>query len=141
MRPTSIATPAPASVSAEFRVPFPLMVAGFCLLWASAFSVAKLAMADCPPLLLLTIRFLLAGVLVLAVAPIFGVSLKLDRRNLILFAALGVANQAAYLGISYVGLRSIPSGLSALIISANPVLVAIAATLFLRERMTWRKII
>ena len=39
----------------------PLMIAAFCLLWSSAFAVAKLALADCPPLLLLTARFLLAG--------------------------------------------------------------------------------
>jgi drug/metabolite transporter (DMT)-like permease len=144
MRPTSVATPAsapvPVPVSAEFCVPFPLMVAGFCLLWSSAFSVAKLAIADCPPLLLLTIRLLLAGVVVLAAAALFRVPLKLGRRNLLLFAALGVANQAVYLGISYVGLRTIPSGLSALIISANPVLVAVLAVVFLRERVTWRKI-
>ncbi len=136
MRPTSIAAPAPT----EFRIPFPMMVAAFCLLWASAFSVAKLAMADCPPLLLLTIRFLLAGVVVLAAAAAFGVPLKLDRRNLLLFAVLGVANQAAYLGLGYIGLRSIPSGLSALIVSANPVLAAVLAAVFLRERMTFRKI-
>src|SRR5262249_35019405 len=52
MRPTSIAASAPPTASnpTEFRIPFPLMVTGFCLLWASAFSVAKVAMADCPPL-------------------------------------------------------------------------------------------
>jgi drug/metabolite transporter (DMT)-like permease len=52
---------------------------------------------------------------------------------------LGVANQAAYLGLSYVGLRSISSGLSALLISANPVLTALVAVSFLGERMTWRR--
>ena len=52
------------------------LVAAFCLLWASAFSVAKLAIADCPPLLLLTFRFLLAGVLMLGAAAINGVPLK-----------------------------------------------------------------
>jgi drug/metabolite transporter (DMT)-like permease len=115
------------------------MVAAFCLLWASGFSVAKLALADGPPLLLLTIRVLLAGVLVLAAAAIYGVPLKLGRRDLLLFAALGVANQAAYLGLGYIGLRTISSGLAALVISANPVLAAVLAAVFLDERMTWRK--
>jgi len=113
------------------------MVMTLCLLWASAFSVAKLAMADCPPLLLLAVRFLLAGVLMVGAAPIFGVPLKLAWRDLLLFAVLGLANQAAYLGIGYFGLRSISSGLSALIISANPVLTAVLAALFLGERITW----
>jgi drug/metabolite transporter (DMT)-like permease len=139
-RPTSLAVPNGVPTAPIIRIPFPVMVAAFCLLWASAFSVAKLAMADCPPLLLLAIRFLLAGVVVLGAAAAFGVPLRLDRRNLALFAALGVANQAVYLGIGYVGLRTIPSGLSALIISANPVLAAVLATVFLREQMTWRKI-
>src|SRR5262249_18810596 len=33
----------------------------FCVLWSSAFAVAKLALTDCPPLLLLMARFLFAG--------------------------------------------------------------------------------
>ena len=123
----------------DFRIPLPLMVAAFCLLWSSAFAVAKIGIADCPPLLLLTFRFLLAGVLMLGAAAVTGVSLKLGRRDLLLFAALGIANQAAYLGIGYVGLRTISSGLSALVISANPVLTAVLAAAFLNERMTWRK--
>jgi drug/metabolite transporter (DMT)-like permease len=123
----------------DFRIPLPLMVAAFCLLWSSAFAVAKIGIADCPPLLLLTFRFLLAGVLMLGAAAVTGISLKLGRRDLLLFAALGIANQAAYLGLGYVGLRTISSGLSALVISANPVLTAVLAATFLNERMTWRK--
>jgi drug/metabolite transporter (DMT)-like permease len=133
---------ADATVSAQdFRIPLPLMVAAFCLLWSSAFAVAKIGIADCPPLLLLTFRFLLAGALMLGAAAVTGVSLKLGRRDLLLFAVLGIANQAAYLGIGYVGLRTISSGLSALVISANPVLTAVLAAAFLNERMTWRKAI
>jgi drug/metabolite transporter (DMT)-like permease len=116
-----------------------LMVAAFCLLWSSAFAVAKVGIAECPPLLLLTFRFLLAGALMLGAAAVTGVSLKLGRRDLLLFAALGIANQAAYLGIGYIGLRTISSGLSALVISANPVLTAVLAAAFLNERMTLRK--
>src|SRR5947209_18080138 len=131
---------APAAPSPAVAIPLPLMVAAFCLLWSSAFSVAKFAMADCPPLLLLTARFLLAGLLVLGAAAVSGMRLNMSRRDVALFALLGVASQAAYLGLGYVGLHSISSGLSALIISANPVLTAVFATAVLGERMTWRKI-
>jgi drug/metabolite transporter (DMT)-like permease len=138
MRAAAPAAPSPALAPS---IPLPLMVAAFCLLWSSAFSVAKFAMADCPPLLLLTARFLLAGLLVLGAAAVSGMQLKnTSRRDVALFALLGVANQAAYLGLGYVGLHSISSGLSALIISANPVLTAVFATALLGERMTWRKI-
>jgi drug/metabolite transporter (DMT)-like permease len=115
------------------------MVAAFCLLWASAFAVAKLAIADCPPLIVLTARFLLAGAVIIGAAALFGVPLNLRRRELLLFALLGIANQAVYLGLSYVGIRSTSSGLAALVISANPVLTAVLAVAFLNERMSWRK--
>jgi len=138
MRTTNIALGPSASISG-LQVPFPIMVAAFCLLWSSAFSVAKLAIIDCPPLLALTARFLLAGMFVFGAASLFGAELSLGRRDLLIFAVLGIANQAVYLGLSYLGIRTISSGLAALVISANPVLTAVMAALFLGERMTWRK--
>jgi drug/metabolite transporter (DMT)-like permease len=140
MRSPNIALSPPAS-SLAFRIPLPVLVAAFCLLWSSAFSVAKIAVTDCPPLLVLTARFLLAAAFMLGVAAICGVPLKLNRRDALIFALLGIANQAAYLGLSYVGIRSISSGLAALVISANPVLTAVLAAVFLNDRITWRKVL
>jgi drug/metabolite transporter (DMT)-like permease len=114
-------------------------VAAFCLLWSSAFAGAKLAIADCPPLIVLTARFLLAGAVTFGAAAIVGLPLRLSRRDVAIFSLLGIANQAVFLGLSYVGIRSTSSGLAALIISANPVLTAVLAVVFLNERMTWRK--
>jgi drug/metabolite transporter (DMT)-like permease len=139
MRTANIAVPSPGTSSPSLRLPLPAMVAAFCLLWASAFAVAKLAIADCPPLIVLTARFLLAGAVIIGAAALFGVPLNLRRRELLLFALLGIANQAVYLGLSYVGIRSTSSGLAALVISANPVLTAVLAVAFLNERMSWRK--
>jgi drug/metabolite transporter (DMT)-like permease len=137
LAPAPVAT-RPASL--VLTLPFPLTVAAFCLLWASAFSVAKMGLADCPPLLLLTIRFVVAGVLILAGTALAGRPLRLSRRDLLLFAVLGIANQAVYLGLGYVGMGSVSSGLTALVISANPVLAAILAAVFLDERLTTRKV-
>ena len=77
MRTANLALPTSAPSLLVSRIPLPLMVAAFCLLWASAFSVAKLAIADCPPLLLLMTRFLLAGMLMLGAAAICGAQAKL----------------------------------------------------------------
>src|SRR5262245_270628 len=107
MNTTNIAFSPPATAPTWLRLPLSALVAAFCLLWASAFSVAKLAIADCPPLLVLTARFLLAGVVVLGVAALFRVPWNLSRRDVVVFALLGIANQAAYLGLSYVGIESI----------------------------------
>jgi drug/metabolite transporter (DMT)-like permease len=139
MRTANIAVSSPAT-TASLGFPLPALVAVFCLLWASAFSVAKLAIADCPPLLVLTARFLLAALVVLGAAVAYRVPWNLSRRDIFVFAVLGIANQAAYLGLSYVGIESISSGLAALVISANPVLTAVLAAVFLDERLNWRKV-
>lgn len=127
--------PAPAAVNTT-----PVRIAAFCVLWSSAFAVAKVALTDCPPLMLLMARFLLAGAVMLGAAAVVRTPWHLTRRDLLVLALLGVLNNALYLGLNYVGLRSISSGLSALIVSANPVLTAVLAAFVLDERMTWRKI-
>ena len=119
-------------------IPLAFLIAAFCLLWSSAFAVAKVGMADSPPLLLLVMRFLGAGFLIFGVAAIRRSPWNLSRRDVLVFAVLGVVNQATFLGLGYVGMHSISSGLSALVVSANPVLTAVMAAWFLNERMTWR---
>lgn len=137
----SAVTTLPARRQIPVSLSLPLMVAAFCILWSSAFAVAKMAVAECPPLLLLTVRFLAAGLLVLGLARLSGGTWTLTRRDIFLFAVLGIANQALYLGLGYVGLRDISAGLSIVIASANPIVIAFLAVMLLGERMTWRKLI
>ena len=132
------ATPPLATTS---RVRLGLMVLAFLLLWSSAFSAGKIAVAECPPLIFLAVRFLAAGVLMMALAAVRGMPWTLTRRDVAVFAALGVANQAVYLGIGYIALKSVSAGLAALIISANPIVTAVLAVALLGERMTWRKLV
>jgi len=120
-------------------VPLPAAAAVFCLLWSSAFAVSKLGLADCPPLLFLAVRLLLAGIVILSFAALTGAPLRFSRRDLAAFAAIGIANNAVYLALNYIGMRSVSAGLTALIGSANPVLTALLAVVFLGEPMTWRK--
>ncbi|HEX5508982.1 MAG TPA: DMT family transporter [Pseudolabrys sp.] len=129
------------SRSGAVSTPAVLLIAAFVLIWTSAFSVAKVAIADCPPLLLLGSRFLVAGALMLGIAAIGRASWRLKRRDVLVFALLGIANQAIYLGVGYVGLLSISSGLSVLIFSCNPIITAVVAALVLNERLTWAKIV
>ncbi len=118
----------------------PLQIVLFCMLWSFAFVAGKVGVADCPPLLLLTARFLLAGVLILGLARLFGEHGPLRWRDIAVCALLGLANNALYLGFSYTGMQTVSAGLSGLIISANPVVTAVLAALLLNEPLTWRKI-
>jgi drug/metabolite transporter (DMT)-like permease len=122
-------------------ISLPLMVGTFVLLWSSAFAIGKLAILDCPPLLLLVGRCLVAGVLMLAPVLLKRIPWTLGWRDVLIFAALGLANQALFLGLGYVGLEDISAGLSTLICSTNPVITAAVAALVLGERITGRKII
>lgn len=120
--------------------PLPFYIALFCLLWSFAFVAGKIGVTDCPPLILLTARFSLAGVLILGISVLRGEGWQLGWRDTAVFALLGVANNALFLGLGYTGLKTVSAGLGGLIVSANPVFTAVAAAVFLGEPLTWRKV-
>ncbi len=93
-----------------------------------------------PPLILLAARFSLAGVLILGISALRRDAWSLSWRDALVFALLGVANNALYLGLGYTGLKTVSAGLGGLIVSANPVFTAALAAVFLGEPLTWRKV-
>jgi drug/metabolite transporter (DMT)-like permease len=119
--------------------PLPIYIGVFCLIWSFAFVAGKIAVTDCPPLILLAVRFTLAGVLILGISALRREAFSLTRRDILVYALIGLANNALYLGFGYTGLQTVSAGIGGLIVSANPVFTAILAALFLDEAMTWRK--
>jgi drug/metabolite transporter (DMT)-like permease len=119
----------------------PLAIGLFCLLWSFAFVAGKIGVTDCPPLILLTARFSLAGILILGISALRGDAWSLSWRDALVFMILGVANNALFLGLGYIGLKTVSAGLGGLIVSANPVFTAPLAALFLGETLTGRKIL
>ncbi|QQO34825.1 DMT family transporter [Bradyrhizobium diazoefficiens] len=132
------------SLAASMSVPrsrfnaLPFAIGLFCLLWSYAFVAGKIGVTHCPPLILLAARFSLAGILILGATLVRG-DWSLSWRDVMIFAVLGIANNALYLGLGYTGLQSVSAGLGGLIVSANPVFTAALAALLLGEGMTWRK--
>ena len=106
----------------------------FLLMWSSAFSVAKIAVQDAPPLSLLTLRFLVSGALALALALMNGQTLPRGKGTWLAVVVLGVAQNALYLGLIFVAVGTIPAALAAIIASALPLLVAVAAPFVSPER-------
>jgi drug/metabolite transporter (DMT)-like permease len=131
--------PSVAVPRASFN-PLPIYIGVFCLLWSFAFVAGKIGVTDCPPLILLTARFSLAGILILGISAFRGDAWSLSWRDVCVFAALGIANNALYLGLGYTGLKTVSAGLGGLIVSANPVFTAVLAALFLKEPLTSRKV-
>src|SRR3954454_13370343 len=120
--------------------PLPLYIGLFCLLWSFAFVAGKIGVTDCPPLILLTARFSLAGMLIIGISALRE-GWELSWRDLMVFAILAVANNALYLGLGYTGLQTVSAGLGGLVVSANPVFTAVLAAAFLGEALTWRKVV
>ena len=117
----------------------PIYITVFCLIWSFAFVAGKIGVTDCPPLILLAVRFSLAGLIIFAISFVRGEKVSLTRRDVFAFAVIGLFNNALYLGFGYTGLQSVSAGIGGLIVSANPVFTAMLAALFLGEVMTWRK--
>jgi drug/metabolite transporter (DMT)-like permease len=144
--PPSLApTPlAPSSSASAIKVPafnwLPFYIGLFCLLWSFAFVAGKIGVTNCPPLILLAVRFSLAGILIFGISALRRDGWPLSWRDTLVFAILGIANNALYLGFAYTGLQTVSAGLGGLIVSANPVFTAMLAALFLGEPLTWRKV-
>lgn len=113
----------------------------FVLIWTSAFPAAKIGLIDSPPLLFLASRFLVAGILMLAWAHWRGSLRMLSIREIGVLSVLGLLNHALYLGLSWTGMGSLSSGLSTILISANPIVVAVLASFVLREPLTRQKVL
>jgi drug/metabolite transporter (DMT)-like permease len=130
----SVAVPRPS-----FNL-LPLSIGLFCLLWSFAFVAGKIGVTYCPPLILLAARFSLAGIVILGISAVRRESWSLSRRDTCVFAVLGVANNALYLGLGYTGLQTVSAGLGGLIVSAVPVFTAMLAALMLGEQLTLGKV-
>lgn len=121
-------------------LPVPVLVTAFCLLWSLAFAVGRVGLAYAPPMTLLTLRFLMAAAAACLLARLGGEPWPRGR-TLAALALVGVVNHAVYLGLSYVGMSHVPSGLTAVVVSANPILTAVLAALVLEERLSPRKLV
>ncbi|MFV0514624.1 MAG: DMT family transporter [Jhaorihella sp.] len=112
-----------------------LMGLAFALMWSSAFTSARIIVADASPLFSLALRFLISGLLGVAIARAMGQSWRLTRgqwRATILF---GVCQNALYLGLNFIAMQTVQASLAAIIASTMPLLVALASRLLLGERL------
>lgn len=112
-----------------------LMGVVFGLMWASAFSSARVIVQYAPPLYALAIRFLLSGLLGVFVARALGQSWNLTRRQWVATIVFGVTQNALYLGLNFVAMQTIEASLAAIIASTMPLLVALASWAVFGERI------
>lgn len=117
----------------NFRIA--LMGMAFVVMWSSAFTSAKIAVADAPPFLLLTVRYLISGGLAVGIALALGQRLRLDRKGWIAVALFGVCQNTLYLGLNFTAMQWVDASLAVIIASALPLSVASAQWLIHGERL------
>lgn len=98
----------------------------FALAWSSAFTSARIIVAEAPPLLSLSLRFALSGALGLGLGWLVGERPRLDRRVWRAVIVFGLCQNAIYLGLNFVAMQWIEASLAAIIASTLPLLVAVA---------------
>ena len=114
------------------------MPAVFVLLWSTGFVGAKYGLPDAEPFVFLALRLLLAGSL-LAVAAV-ATRTRIDRVHAARAAVTGLLLHATYLGgVFWAIADGVPAGVSAVVVSLQPVLVAALALPLLGERLVLRQ--
>ena len=107
----------------------------FALMWASAFTSARMIVLDAPPLTALAFRFLLSGVLGVGIALALGQSWRLTQAQWRATIIFGVMQNAAYLGLNFIAMQRIEASLAAIIASSMPLMVGLAGWVFFRDRL------
>ena len=112
-----------------------LMGLAFALMWSSAFTSARIIVADATPLAALTLRYLISGLLGVAIARAMGQSWTLTPAQWRATIVFGVLQNAVYLGLNFVAMQTVEASAAAIIASTMPLLVALAGWVFLGERL------
>ncbi len=112
----------------------------FVLLWGSGFIGAKYGLPYCEPFTFLLVRFLIVTVMLLMVVLITKAPWPRGWRQILHIAIAGLLIHATYLGGVFNSLYwGVPAGVSALIVSIQPLLTAVLAGPFLGEKLTLRQ--
>ncbi len=108
----------------------------FVTMWASAFTSARIIVTYAPPFYSLSIRFVLSALIALAIGWTLGQGLPRGRAQWIAVAIFGLCQNALYLGLNFLAMRTVEASLAAIIASMLPLVVAGLSWVFLRERLT-----
>lgn len=107
----------------------------FALMWSSAFTSARIIVAYAPPMASLSLRFLLSGIIGVAIALALGQTFKLTPAQWKATIIFGVCQNALYLGLNFVAMQTVEASLASIIASSMPLMVAFAGWVIFRERL------
>ena len=112
----------------------------FVLLWSSAFVTTKPIVDNSDPFAALAFRFFIVALGFLIYSVYKNLSLKLNKKDFIQSFTSGVLFHGVYLGGVFFSVsKDIPTGITALIVTMQPILTNALAGPFLKEHVGWKQ--
>ncbi len=108
-------------------------------LLASTFSIGKLLVQILPPIFLISIRMILAGIILLAVSYAFSGAIKIRKKDWWLFATVVLFHILIPFLTEYIALQYISPSTACLIYDASPFISALFSYIIFQELMTFKK--
>ncbi len=128
------------AAGSDLRVCFKL--AGVSMIWGGTFVAGRLLSSDIAPLLLASLRFLLASVILLVFILVTRIPLvRPDKKQLVQLALLGFFGIFLYNLCFFYGLHYINASRASLIVVLNPAVFGLASWLFFKERLSASKVL
>jgi drug/metabolite transporter (DMT)-like permease len=113
----------------------------FVLLWSTGFVGAKYILPYAEPFVFLTIRYASAAIILVLIAKALREPLRITRAQVQQSILVGIFLQVIYIGgVFYAVSLGLPAGVTAVIVSLQPVLVSVLAFRLLNEGLTLRKV-
>jgi drug/metabolite transporter (DMT)-like permease len=107
----------------------------FAAMWSSAFTSARIVVADAPPFLALSLRFLLSGLIALAIGRALGQRLPSGRAQWTAVVVFGLCQNALYLGLNFFAMLTVEASVAVVVASLLPLVVAGLGRALLGERL------
>jgi len=107
----------------------------FALMWSSAFTSARMIVAEAPPLAALALRFLISGLIGVGIATVLGQSWRLSRAQWRATLIFGLCQNALYLGLNFVAMQWVQASVASIIASTMPLMVAFLGWAIFRDRV------
>jgi drug/metabolite transporter (DMT)-like permease len=113
----------------------------FVLLWSTGFVGAKYGLPYADPFVFLSIRILIASILLFALAKAMSMPVCIGRGAIARSGLIGFFLHACYLGgVFYSIAQGLPAGVAAVVTSLQPVLVSVFAVKVLGEQLRLRQV-
>jgi len=114
----------------------------FVLLWSTGFVGAKYGLTYADPFIFLSVRILIAAILLFALARILNMPVGIGRQAVARSGLIGFFLHACYLGgVFYAIAQGLPAGVAAVVTSLQPVLVSVFAVKVLGEQLRRSQIV